>query len=148
MSTKIKPSKDNKKTKNPSKQQNDNSQNPQQENLSSPNPLPKSLKDLNRILWISLPILSALLALILSNYNFYSTIFSFIMLTAAFIAVGIYRFNLPVVLIASLLYILIDNYLCYGQTINITGLKRQLIMLAFIIIVDVGRSFAQPKTNH
>ncbi|KAA8732148.1 hypothetical protein F4V57_11045 [Acinetobacter qingfengensis] len=102
----------------------------------------KNIHELNRILWVVLPTLALLISMIVANYNIWSTLFSFIVLSTAFILVGIKQKNLSLVLVLTLIYCLIDNYLSYQYQLNSSGLKRQLLMLLFITIIGLGRNFA------
>lgn len=95
---------------------------------------------LDRILWIALPILAILLSTIFANWNIWSTLGTMIVLTLAFIYVGIKRVSLAVTLCFILLYCLVDNYLSYQQQFSIDGLKRQLLsMILFTSIVGLSR---------
>lgn len=100
------------------------------------------IRKLNRTLWIGLPILALVLCFIVANYNILSTLLTFVVLLAAFIAVGIYEKNLPITLILVLIYCLADNYISYHYNFSVAGLKRQISMLVFIMLVHFGRTLA------
>jgi hypothetical protein len=103
----------------------------------------KNARELDRILWIVLPILAFLLSMIIANFTIASTIGSFVVMLVAFISVGIKKYSLLWVLSLSLLYCLIDNYWSYQLSLNSKGLQRQLLMLLFISIVAMSRRFAE-----
>lgn len=112
-----------------------------------PNPLSDILehhqqidRNINRILWIFLPILALTLSMIIANWNIWSTIGTFVMLLICLIGVGIKRWSLFVVLAACSLYCFIDNYWSYQQQFNSVGLKRQWwCSLLFISIISLSR---------
>ena len=94
----------------------------------------------DRILWVVLPILSFLLSAVFANWNIFSFIGTFIVMTIAFVAVGIKHKSLAVTLIGTLLYCLVDNYLSYQYQFSIDGLKRQLMcMVLFTSIIGLMR---------
>ena len=100
----------------------------------------KQTKDVNRILWIVLPILALLLSMIFANWNIWSLIGTFIALTLAFIAVGIKRSSLALTFVGIILYCLVDNYLSYKFQFSIDGLRRQLLcMVLFTAIISLMR---------
>lgn len=90
---------------------------------------------------IVLPIVAFLLSVICANLNWQSTLGTFVILTIAFIAVGIKRLTLWYWLIVISLYCLADNYLSYGQ-LDLTHLRLQLgTMLVFVGMVGIGRPY-------
>lgn len=102
----------------------------------------KNIQELDRILWIALPILAFILSTIFANWNIASTIGTAVVLTIGFISVGIKHKSLTLTLTLVLFYCLADNYLSYGMQFDITGLKRQLLsMILFISIVGLARTF-------
>ena len=97
-------------------------------------------KSVDRILWYVLPIFAFFLSAIFANWNIFSFLGTFIVLTTAFVGVGIKRKSLAVTLIAVVLYCLVDNYLSYKYQFSIDGLKRQLMcMVLFIAIIGLMR---------
>lgn len=101
-------------------------------------------RQVDRILWVVLPILAFVLTVIIANWNIASTIGTFLMLMVAFVAVGIKRKPLAWVVVAAVIYCLIDNYLSYGQQLNIVGLRRQLLCsILFIMIIGLFRPLAE-----
>ncbi|MFC3903280.1 hypothetical protein SAMN05421749_10258 [Acinetobacter marinus] len=100
----------------------------------------KNRRDLDRILWIILPILALLLSAIFANWNILSTIGTAIVLGICFVMVGIKKKSLALTLTIVLIYCLIDNYLSYHMQFNITGLKRQLLsMILFVSLIGLTR---------
>lgn len=95
----------------------------------------------DRVLKVVLPIIAFLLSVICANYNWQSTLGTFVILIIAFYAVGIYRLTLWHWLIVIVLYTLIDNYFSFNG-INQTRLVFQLIsMVVFVGIVSIGRPY-------
>lgn len=95
----------------------------------------------DRVLKVVLPIIAFLLSVICANYNWQSTLGTFVILIIAFYAVGIYRLTLWNWLIVIVLYTLIDNYFSFNG-INQTRLVFQLIsMVVFVGIVGIGRPY-------
>lgn len=95
----------------------------------------------DRVLKVVLPIIAFLLSVICANYNWQSTLGTFVILIIAFYAVGIYRLTLLHWLIVIVLYTLIDNYFSFNG-INQTRLVFQLIsMVVFVGIVGIGRPY-------
>ncbi|MCH7332869.1 hypothetical protein [Acinetobacter modestus] len=95
----------------------------------------------DRVLKVVLPIIAFLLSVICANYNWQSTLGTFVILIIAFYAVGIYRLTLLNWLIVIVLYTLIDNYFSFNG-INQTRLVFQLIsMVVFVGIVGIGRPY-------
>lgn len=95
----------------------------------------------DRVLKVVLPIIAFLLSVICANYNWQSTLGTFVILIIAFYAVGIYRLTLWHWLIVIVLYTLIDNYFSFNG-INQTRLVFQLIsMVIFVGIVGIGRPY-------
>ena len=66
-----------------------------------------------------------LLSVICANFNWQSTLGTFVILTVTFIAVGVKRLPLWHWLIVITIYCLVDNYLSYGQ-LDVTHLRLQL----------------------
>ena len=101
-------------------------------------------RQVDRILWVVLPILAFVLTMIIANWNIASTLGTFIMLMVTFVAVGIKRKPLAWVVIAAVVYCLIDNYLSYGQQLNLVGLRRQLLCsILFIMVIGLFRPLAE-----
>ena len=97
--------------------------------------------EIDRILKIALPIMAFLLCVICANYNWQSTLGTLIVLTVAFIAVGIKRMNLYLWLGIIAVYCLIDIYFSYGS-IPPSALGRQMgTMLTFTAIVVYSRPY-------
>lgn len=97
--------------------------------------------EIDRILKIALPIMAFLLCVICANYNWQSTLGTLIVLTVAFIAVGIKRMNLYLWLGIIAVYCLIDIYFSYGS-IPPSALGRQMgTMLTFTAIVGYSRPY-------
>lgn len=95
----------------------------------------------DRVLKVVLPVIAFLLSVICANYNWQSTLGTFVILIIAFYAVGIYRLTLWHWLTVIVLYTLIDNYFSFNG-INQTRLVFQLIsMVVFVGIVGIGRPY-------
>lgn len=97
--------------------------------------------EIDRILKIALPIMAFLLCVICANYNWQSTLGTLIVLTVAFLAVGIKRMNLYLWLGIIAVYCLIDIYFSYGG-LPPSALGRQMgTMLTFTAIVGYSRPY-------
>ncbi|MEC8056701.1 MAG: hypothetical protein VX136_06135 [Pseudomonadota bacterium] len=95
----------------------------------------------DRILKIVLPLTAFLLSVICANLNWQSTLGTFVILTLAFLAVGIQRQNLWMWLLVLVVYCGLDNYLSFGQ-FNLIALRLQLgSMLLFTLIIGIGRPY-------
>ncbi|MGQ2387447.1 hypothetical protein [Acinetobacter ursingii] len=95
----------------------------------------------DRILKIVLPLTAFLLSVICANLNWQSTLGTFVILTLAFLAVGIQRQNLWIWLLVLVVYCGLDNYLSFGQ-FNVIALRLQLgSMLLFTLIIGIGRPY-------
>ena len=95
----------------------------------------------DRILKIVLPLTAFLLSVICANLNWQSTLGTFVILTLAFLAVGIQRQNLWIWLLVLVVYCGLDNYLSFGQ-FNLIALRLQLgSMLLFTLIIGIGRPY-------
>lgn len=95
----------------------------------------------DRILKIVLPLTAFLLSVICANLNWQSTLGTFVILTIAFLAVGIQRQNLWIWLLVLAVYCGLDNYLSFGQ-FNLIALRLQLgSMLLFTLIIGIGRPY-------
>ncbi|WP_312050532.1 hypothetical protein [Acinetobacter courvalinii] len=95
----------------------------------------------NRVLKIVLPIMAFLLSVICANLNWQSTLGTFVILTVAFYAVGIYRLTLWHWLTVIVLYAVADNYFSFNG-IDPTRLRFQLAtMVVFVGIVGIGRPY-------
>ena len=101
-----------------------------------------SQRKVDRILKIVLPITAFLISMICANFNWQSTVGTFVMLTVAFWAVGIRRGAIWVWLALTVVYCLIDNYFSYHGLLDVKHLKMQLAgMLPFLIIIHVARPY-------
>ncbi len=79
--------------------------------------------------------------MICANFNWQSTLGTFVILTITFIAVGVKRLPLWYWLIVITVYCLIDNYLSYGQ-LDLSHLRLQLgTMIIFVGMVGIGRPY-------
>ncbi|MFW1920358.1 hypothetical protein, partial [Acinetobacter baumannii] len=88
-----------------------------------------------------LPIVAFLLSVICANFNWQSTLGTFVILTVTFRAVGVKRLPLWHWLIVITIYCLVDNYLSYGQ-LDVPHLRLQLgTMLVFVGMVGIGRPY-------
>lgn len=97
----------------------------------------------NRILWIVLPIVAFLVCVICANATISSTIGTFVMLTIAFIAVGIKRWSIFIWIFLVALYCILDNLLTYG-TIAVRPLEMQIgTMIVFLIITHMARPYLE-----
>jgi len=95
----------------------------------------------DRVLKVVLPIVAFLLSVICANLNWQSTLGTFMMLSIALYAVGIKRFSLWIWAAIVIIYSLVDNILSYGS-LDLVHLRFQLgTMLAFLVIVGVGRPY-------
>ena len=101
----------------------------------------KNQLKVDRILKIVLPLTAFLLSVICANLNWQSTLGTFVILTLAFLAVGIQRQNLWIWLLVLVVYCGLDNYLSFGQ-FNLIALRLQLgSMLLFTLIIGIGRPY-------
>ena len=101
----------------------------------------KNQLKVDRILKIVLPLTAFLLSVICANLNWQSTLGTFVILTLAFLAVGIQRQNLWIWLLLLVVYCGLDNYLSFGQ-FNLIALRLQLgSMLLFTLIIGIGRPY-------
>lgn len=101
----------------------------------------KNQLKVDRILKIVLPLTAFLLSVICANLNWQSTLGTFVILTIAFLAVGIQRQNLWIWLLVLVVYCGLDNYLSFGQ-FNFIALRLQLgSMLLFTLIIGIGRPY-------
>ena len=101
----------------------------------------KNQLKVDRILKIVLPLTAFLLSVICANLNWQSTLGTFVILTLAFLAVGIQRQNLWIWLLVLVVYCGLDNYLSFGQ-FNLIALRLQLgSMLLFTLIIGMGRAY-------
>ncbi|CDG73498.1 TPA: hypothetical protein ACF00A_001017 [Acinetobacter nosocomialis] len=101
----------------------------------------KNQLQVDLIFKIVLPIVAFLLSVICANFNWQSTLGTFVILTITFIAVGVKRLPLWHWLIVIIVYCLIDNYLSYGQ-LDLSHLRLQLgTMFVFVGIVGIGRPY-------
>ncbi len=95
----------------------------------------------DRVLKVVLPIVAFLLSVICANLNWQSTLGTFVILTIAFYAVGIYRLTLWHWLTVIAIYAIVDNYFSFNG-IDPTRLRFQLAtMLGFVGIVGIGRPY-------
>ncbi|EOR02354.1 hypothetical protein [Acinetobacter genomosp. 15BJ] len=95
----------------------------------------------DRVLKVVLPIMAFLLSVICANLNWQSTLGTFVILTVAFYAVGIYRLTLWHWLAVIVLYAIADNYFSFNG-IDPTRLRFQLAtMVVFVCIVGIGRPY-------
>ncbi|MCI3880727.1 hypothetical protein [Acinetobacter higginsii] len=95
----------------------------------------------DRVLKVVLPIMAFLLSVICANLNWQSTLGTFVILTVAFYAVGIYRLTLWHWLAVIVIYALADNYFSFNG-IDPTRLRFQLAtMVVFVGIVGIGRPY-------
>ena len=101
----------------------------------------KNQLKVDRILKIVLPLTAFLLSVICANLNWQSTLGTCVILTLAFLAVGIQRQNLWIWLLVLVVYCGLDNYLSFGQ-FNLIALRLQLgSMLLFTLIIGIGRPY-------
>ena len=99
-------------------------------------------RKVDRVLYIVLPIIAFLLCVMCANYNWQSTLGTFLMLLIAFIAVGIRRLNLKLWLVIVAVYSLVDIYLTYSGQLPIQAVGRQMgTMLSFVGILGIGRPY-------
>ena len=95
----------------------------------------------DRVLKVVLPIMAFLLSVICANLNWQSTLGTFVILTVAFYAVGIYRLTLWHWLAVIVIYAVADNYFSFNG-IDPTRLRFQLAtMVVFVGIVGIGRPY-------
>lgn len=99
-------------------------------------------RKVDRVLYIVLPVIAFLLCVMCANYNWQSTLGTFLMLLVAFIAVGIRRLNLRLWLVIVAVYSLVDIYLTYSGQLPIQAVGRQMgTMLSFVGILGIGRPY-------
>lgn len=100
-------------------------------------------KNLDRILYIVLPIIAFLISMVCANLNWQSTLATFIVLTLALIAVGIKRMAFLPCMLLVLIYCLIDNLLSYADFKAFPFKMQAGTMLSFVAIIY----FARPRLN-
>lgn len=101
----------------------------------------QQLQHIDRVLKIVLPIAAFLLCVICANFNWQSTLGTFIILLIAFYAVGIARMNLYLWLFIVAIYCLIDIYFTYTG-LPPSAIGRQMgTMLTFTAIVGYSRPY-------
>lgn len=101
----------------------------------------QKIMQLDRSLWIVLPIMAFLLSVVCANLNWQSTLGTFVVLVISLCGVGILRWNIPATVAAVTLYGFLDNYYSYGQ-LDWPHLRLQLgTMLIFVGMVGVGRPY-------
>lgn len=101
----------------------------------------QKLRQLDRVLWWVLPIVAFLLSVMCANFNWQSTLGTFVVLMIALCGAGILRWNIPATVAAVVLYACLDNFLSYGQ-MYWPHLRLQLgTMLIFVGMVGVGRPY-------
>lgn len=99
-------------------------------------------KRVDRVLYIVLPIIAFLLCVMCANFNWQSTLGTFVMLCVALIAVGIRRQNLKLWLVAIAAYSLVDIYFSYQAQLPMQAVGRQMgTMLTFVGIIGIGRPY-------
>ncbi len=95
----------------------------------------------DRVLKVVLPIVAFLLSVICANLNWQSSLGTFVVLTIAFYAVGIYRLTVWHWLTAIVIYAVADNYFSFNG-IDPNRLRFQLAtMLLFVGMVVIGRPY-------
>ena len=101
----------------------------------------QQLRQVDRVLKITLPITAFLLSVICANYNKYSFLGTLFILIIAFYATGIKRMSTYLWLSIILAYCLIDIFLSYAAFPS-SALGRQLgTMLTFTAIVGFSRPY-------
>lgn len=99
-------------------------------------------KQVDRVMYIVLPILAFLLSVICANMNWQSTIGTFVMLWIAFWAVGIKRQSIWLWLSFIAAYSLVDIYFSYSGQLPPSAVGRHMgTMLAFTGILGIGRPY-------
>lgn len=99
-------------------------------------------KQVDRVMYIVLPILAFLLSVICANMNWQSTIGTFVMLWIAFWAVGIKRQSIWLWLSFIAAYSLVDIYFSYSGQLPPSAVGRHMgTMLAFAGILGIGRPY-------
>ncbi|WP_173911761.1 hypothetical protein [Acinetobacter sp. Marseille-Q1618] len=101
----------------------------------------QQLQQVDRVLKIVLPITAFLLCVICANFNWQSTLGTFLMLLIAFYAVGIKKMNVYLWFVIIIGYCLIDIYLSYSGFPS-SAIGRQLgTMLTFTALIGYGRPY-------
>ncbi|WP_111858933.1 hypothetical protein [Acinetobacter sp. CFCC 10889] len=101
----------------------------------------QQLQQVDRVLKTVLPIAAFLLCVICANFNWQSTLGTFIMLVVAFYAVGIKKMNLYLWFAIITVYCLVDIYLSYSGFPS-SAIGRQLgTILTFTAILGYGRPY-------
>ena len=99
-------------------------------------------KKVDQVLYFVLPIIALLLCVMCANYNWQSTLGTFVVLLVAFISVGIHRLNLKLWLVIIAAYSLVDIYLSYAGQLPMQAVGRQTAsMLVFTAILGIGRPY-------
>lgn len=99
-------------------------------------------KQVDRVLYIVLPIMAFLLSVICANMNWQSTIGTFLALLIAFFAVGIKRQNKALWLTIIAVYSLVDIYFSYAGQLPPSAVGRHMgTMLTFTGILAIGRPY-------
>lgn len=98
-------------------------------------------RQVDRVFKVVLPITAFLLSVICANMNWPSWLGTFVILTVAFLAVGIKRLPLWHWLVIVLVYCLADNYFSYGS-FHLPAFSRQFGSMAiFLGMVGIGRPY-------
>lgn len=99
-------------------------------------------KQVDRVMYIVLPIMAFLLSVICANMNWQSTVGTFVMLLIAFYAVGIKRQSTALWLTLITAYSLVDIYFSYsGQLIPSAIGRHTGTMLTFTGILGLARPY-------
>lgn len=99
-------------------------------------------KQVDRVMYIVLPILAFLLSVICANMNWQSTVGTFVMLLIAFLAVGIKRQSIWLWLSFIAAYSLVDIYFSYSGQLPPSAVGRHMgTMLTFTGILGIGRPY-------
>ncbi|MEB3753292.1 hypothetical protein [Acinetobacter sp. MD2(2019)] len=102
----------------------------------------RAQRKMNQILKIVLPITAFLISMICANFNWQSTLGTFVMLTIAFWAVAIRQWSLWIWLALTIVYSLVDNYFSYQHAFDFPHFKMQLSgMLPFLVIIHFARPY-------
>lgn len=101
----------------------------------------KAIQYINRILTAVVLVIAFLLCVVVANYNWLSTVMTFIMASLAFYAVGVRKQNILIWIAILTTYVLTDNSLSHEQ-FNINRFPIHLGgLLIFLTIIYISRPF-------
>lgn len=116
----------------------------------------QAIRQVDKVLMIVFPIMAFLLSVMTANFNWQSTVGTFLMAWLAFYAVGIRKQNVFIWLALVAIYTVVDNFFSYNGVPNVNRLTLPLgSIIAFVIIIHIFRPMlntwflrSKIKANH